>query len=184
MELQNFKKIYSYLLEIYTTRKKNKITIEVDISGIIIKRGPGIFIKGIYDILPYNTCNCNFIASKTIYQLNEKRKSNYYFIPVPFFNELIYNKWVNIKKANKLILGPNFVPSFWRRFPNKNIWKEKKFSEILKQVKGIAVHSKRVRNYLSKRTNTTNLYKKYKIIRPCTNIKPKNIKRVRNYFIF
>jgi hypothetical protein len=46
------------------------------------------------------------------------------------------------------------VPIFWRRFPNKKIWKERRFSEILKQVKGIAVHSKRVRNYLSKRSNT------------------------------
>lgn len=67
------------------------------------------------------------------------------------------------------------MPTIWRLFPNKNVWKEKKFSEILKQVKGIAIHSERVRDYLSKRTNTTNLYKKYKIIRPCTNIKPKNI---------
>jgi hypothetical protein len=45
------------------------------------------------------------------------------------------------------------VPIFWRGFPNKKIWKERRFSEILKQVKGIAVHSKRVRNYLSKRSN-------------------------------
>jgi hypothetical protein len=68
------------------------------------------------------------------------------------------------------------VPIFWRRFPNKKIWKERRFSEILKQVKGIAVHSKRVRNYLSKRSNTVNLLNKFIIIRPCTNIKPKNIK--------
>ena len=77
---------------------------------------------------------------------------------------------------NKLILGPCFVPTYWRLFPNKKIWKENKFSEILKQVKGIVVHSKRVRNYLSKRSNTINLLNKFKIIRPCTNIKPKYIK--------
>ena len=43
------------------------------------------------------------------------------------------------------------------------------------QVRGIAVHSKRVRNYLSKRTNTINLIQKFKIIRACTNINPINI---------
>jgi hypothetical protein len=45
----------------------------------------------------------------------------------------------------------------------------------LKHVKGIAIHSERVVNYLSKRSNTINLINKFKIIRPCTNIKPKNI---------
>ena len=45
----------------------------------------------------------------------------------------------------------------------------------MKHVKGIAVHSERVVNYLSKRSNTINLINKFKIIRPCTNIKPKNI---------
>lgn len=68
------------------------------------------------------------------------------------------------------------MPNIWRLFPNKKIWKERRFTEILKQVKGIAVHSKRVRNYLSKRTNTSNLFNKFTIIRACTNIKPKEVK--------
>jgi hypothetical protein len=110
-----------------------------------------------------------------MYPFEEKKNSHYYFIPYPKFNESIFNKWIKIKKVNKLILGPIFVPEIWELFPNKNIWKEKIFTKILRQVKGIAVHSKRVRNYLSLRTNTKNLIKKYKIIRPCTNIKPKNI---------
>ena len=76
----------------------------------------------------------------------------------------------------KLILGPCFVSINWRLFPNKKIWKERNFIEILNRVKGIAVHSERVRNYLSKRTNTINLLNKFKIIRPLTNIKPKYIK--------
>ena len=65
------------------------------------------------------------------------------------------------------------MPRIWRNFPNKKIWKERRFSEILKQVKGIAVHSKRVKNYLSKRSNTLSLINKFKIIRSCTNINPK-----------
>jgi hypothetical protein len=138
--------------------------------------GPLNFIKGIYDILPYNTSKCNFISSENINPSKEKNNSNYYFIPYPKFNESIYNKWINIKKVNKLILGPIFVPELWGLFPNKNIWKEKRFSKILRQVKGIAVHSKRVRNYLAIKSNTVNLNKKFKIIRPCTNINPKNIK--------
>ena len=72
-------------------------------------------------------------------------------------------------------MGPIFVPDIWGLFPNKNIWKEKRFSEILRQVKGIVVHSKRVRNYLSIKSNSKNLIKKYKIMRPCTNINPKNV---------
>ena len=38
------------------------------------------------------------------------------------------------------------------------------------------MHSERVRNYLINRTNTFNLNKKFKIIRPCSNINPKDIK--------
>lgn len=52
----------------------------------------------------------------------------------------------------------------------------KKISEILKQIKGIAIHSERVRKHLSQRSNTINMLNKYKIIRPCTNLKPKYIK--------
>ena len=153
------------------------MTIEVDISGIQNHRGPGIFLKGIYDILPYNTGNCNFISSKAIYPSRGKKHSNYYYIPSPQFDELIYNKWVNIKKANKLILGPNFVPNSWEYFPKEIFWQERRFSEILNDVKGIAVHSKRVINHLINRTNikTSCLFKKFKIILPCVNIKPKLI---------
>ena len=127
--------------------------------------------------MPYNSGNCNYISSKTVYPSRGKQKSNYYYIPFPQFDEFIYNKWVNIKKANKLILGPNFVPNSWEYFPIGSIWQERRFSEILNDVKGIAVHSKRVINHLISRTNinTSSLFKKFKIIRPCTNIKPKNI---------
>jgi hypothetical protein len=155
---------------------KTHITIEVDISAYLLKRGPGNLVRGIHDILPYKTKYCNFIPSKAIYPSKEKRDFNLYFIPVPKFNESIYNEWINIKQVNKLILGPCFVPTKWKLFPKKNVWKERYFSEILKQVKGIAIHSERVRNHLSKRSNTINMLNKYKIIRPCTNLKPKYIK--------
>jgi len=152
------------------------VTIEVDITGISNKRGPGIFLKGLYDILPYNAGNCNFIDSKEIYPIREKIKSDYYYFPFPQIDEIIYNKWLKIRKENKLILGPNFVPFSWEDFPIENIWQERMFSEILKKIKGIAVHSERDRNHLINRTNTIKLIKKFRIIRPCTNIKPKNIK--------
>ena len=161
--------------EIYNRGKIKNLTIEIDVNGISNRRGPGIFLKGLYDILPYNTGYCNFISSKKIYPFRRMIKSDYYYFPFPQIDEFIYNKWVKIKKANKLILVPNFVPTSWKRFPVEDIWQERKFSEIIKQVKGIAVHSERVRNHLINRTNTINLIKKYKIIRPCTNIKPKNI---------
>ena len=121
--------------------------------------------------------NCNYISSKTIYPSRGKQKSNYYYIPFPQFDEFIYNKWINIKKANRLILGPNFLPNSWESFSNGDIWQERRFLEVLNDVKGIAVHSRRVIYYLINRTNinNSNLFKKFKIIRPCINIKPKNI---------
>ena len=79
------------------------ITIEVDVSATLNKRGPGIFIKGINNILPYKTKNCKFISSKTIYSFKRKSRANFYFIPYPHFNELIFNKWIEIKKVNKLL---------------------------------------------------------------------------------
>lgn len=121
--------------------------------------------------------NCNYISSKTIYLSRGKQKSNYYYIPFPQFDEFIYNKWINIKKANRLILGPNFLPNSWESFLNGDIWQERRFLEVLNDVKGITIHSRRVINHLINRTNinNSNLFKKFKIIRPCTNIKPKNI---------
>ena len=64
----------------------------------------------------------------------------------------------------------------WRAFPNKKIWYEQQFPNIIKQVHGIAVHSIRVRNYLAERSNITDLIKKFKIIRSCTNLIPKEVK--------
>lgn len=92
------------MLEIYFVEKmkKKNITIEVDISAYLLIGGPGIFVRGIHDILPYKTKNCIFIPSKAIYPFKEKRNSNLYYIPFPRFNESIYNKWINIKKVNKL----------------------------------------------------------------------------------
>ena len=113
--------------------------------------------------MPYNSGYCNFISSKTIYPLRRNTKSDYYYFPFPQIDELIYNKWLKIKKANKLILGPNFIPFSWKRFPIEDIWQERRFSEILKQIKGIAVHSERVRNHLIYRTNTSNLIKNSKL---------------------
>ena len=69
------------------------------------------------------------------------------------------------------------MPNSWESFPNGDIWQERRFSEVLNDVKGIAVHSQRVISHLINRTKLNNsiLLKKFKIIRPCTNINPKNI---------
>jgi len=50
-------------------------------------------------------------------------------------NENIYNKWIKINRVNSLLLGPNFVPNDWFKFPNINIWHERKFREILSAIK-------------------------------------------------
>lgn len=157
-----------------------EILIEVDISGITGLRGPSIFNKGIYEILPYNISSCNFISSNSIYPINSKNRTNYFYIPYPRLKEDIYNEWIKINGTNKLILGPNFVPVNWFSFPNKNYWEERRFPEIINEVKGIAVHTNRVKNHLIQKSNTQNMRNKYINIRPCTNLKPENIKSFDN----
>jgi len=185
MKIKITKKLYFILYLIilieYIYYKENKnIIIQVDISGRKGKRGPGKFVKGISEILPYNVYSCRFIGVSSINTKIERNKANYFFLPIPKLSEKHFIKLVNLKKANKLLLGPIFVPKFWNKFPNKNIWKEKNFNEILRIVKGILVHSKRVRDYLAKKSNSTNLIKKFKIIRPCTNLIPKNVNSFKN----
>ena len=156
---------------------KKPYLVEVNISGSEGERGPSKFIKGIKDILPYySSGNCFFVSSNNINPINGKNKSDFFFLPVARFSNFIYNKWINIGKVNRLILGPIFVPNFWSFFPNKRIWYEKRFPEILQSVKGIGVHSTRVRDYLAKRSNTTDKISKFIIIRPCTNLAPKKVK--------
>lgn len=153
-----------------------RIIIEIDISGANIgEGGPAIFTKGMKELLPYNVSHCTFIASQRIFPINAKNKSDYFYLPFPRYSESLYDEWVKNKRANSLILGPCFVPSLWNLFPYKGFWKERRFREILTTIKGIAVHSTRVRNHLSSRSNTTDLLSKFKIIRPCTNLMPKKI---------
>ena len=130
--------------------------------------------------MPYNTSNCIFVKSKDIYSDNEKNKYDFLYVPIVRLNETYFKKWINIREANKLILGPIFIPNTWVAFPNKRIWYERQFTNILKIIKGLAIHSKQLRNHLASRSNTTDMINKYKIIRACTNLKPKYIKAFNN----
>ena len=176
LKIGNFSKC-KYFLNDKKDKTKKKYIIEVDVSfskkGY---RGPGAFIKGIKDILPYNTDNCNFIESKDIHSENRKNKYDFLYVPIARFNESYFNKWIKIRESNKLILGPIFVPNTWIAFPNQKIWYERKFKNILRLINGIAIHSNQLRNHLASKSNTIDMINKYKIIRACTNIKPKNIK--------
>lgn len=84
--------------------KKKNIIIEVDVSATLNRGGPGIFIKGLHDILPYKTKKCNFIPSRNIYPIKSKKKTNFYYIPFPHISEQMFNKWINIRKVNKLLV--------------------------------------------------------------------------------
>lgn len=176
--INNYNKFFykNCLVKLNNTYKKKEIIIEVEIFRNKTGGGPTKFIEGIDNILPFNISNCRFIASKTIFPINSLNKSDYFFLPFPRYNESIFNEWIKIRKARKLILGPVFVPIFWRDFPNKYIWNERRFKEIINRIKGIGVHSNRVRNYLAQKSNTLDKIEKYKIIRPCSNLKPKNVK--------
>lgn len=155
----------------------SKYIIEVDIGPSKYDGGgPVQLSKGIAKVLPYKTNNCLFIPSESISLENSKKNSHYFFISFPGINEQIFEQWKKINKTNALLLGPNYVPIFWRAFPIESKWKEKNFREILKNIKGYVVHSERVRNHLSTRSKTTDMLNKYIISRACTYIMPKKIK--------
>ena len=157
------------------------IIIEIDISQADRDgRGPIQFIKSIANILPYKNKGCLFIPSKSIRPINSKNKSNYFYKSYPYFPESIYKEWIISNRSNNLILGPNFIPSKWNYFPNKRLWKEREIRKILINIKGIVVHSKRVRNHLATRSNTIDLSKKFIIVRACTNAKQKYIRPFKN----
>lgn len=135
---------YKFTQNFHNTKIEiNKLLIEIDITFNKGERGPYKFINSINDILPYSKNKCIFIPSKLKYPIKPKYKSDYIYIPFHRFNESIYKESVKNKEVNKLILGPIFVPNIWKRFPNKDVWKERRFSNIIKEVKGIGVHSKR-----------------------------------------
>ena len=96
------------------------------------------------------------------------------------------NKLRANNKAQTLLLGPNFVPLSWNDFPNQKHFRERKFREILESIKGLIVHSIRVRNHLATSSNTTDLLNKFIILRACTDIIPLDIKsfQERNIDIF
>lgn len=160
--------------------KIKRFLIEVDIYSDKGGRGPDKFIEGLNEILPYRTNNCIFFPSLYLNIINGNNNSDFLFLPFPRFDEKTYNECIKINKVNKLILGPIFVPNFWYNFPDKDIWKEKRFQEIIKEVKGIGVHSNRVKEYLAHKSNTTNMLQKFIVIRPCTNLIPKFIKPFKN----
>ena len=97
-------------------------------------------------------------------------------ITLPSKDEKTYNKWFKIKRVNYLLLGPNFVPINWFKFPIKNYWYEFKFREILSTIKEVVVHSNRVRDHLMIRTNTQDLKNKFILSRACSYILPNDIK--------
>jgi hypothetical protein len=166
----------SLLSTIKKINKKKSILIEVDISKSNSgNRGPSKFVQGIKEVLPYNTNECIFIPLKNIFLINNSKNSNYFFLPFSI-SESFYNNLIFLNKAKNILIGPSFIPTNWNSFPNNKIWKERKMLEILNSVKGIVVHSNRVRDYLSKKSNSSkNLIKKFKIVRACTNLMPENI---------
>ena len=179
---KNNKKIIIFIILIlinirYFYANIKKIIIEIDISGGLIgEGGPAKFVRGLNETLPYNTRNCRFISSKRISPNNGRNKSDFFYLPFPFFSESIYKQWISIKRINNLLLGPCFVPTLWCSFPRKKIWYESRFREVLNAVKGVVVHSYRVRNHLIGKSNTSDMKNKFKIVRACTNLKPENIK--------
>ena len=156
---------------------KKPLIIDVDVSGRIGKFGPAKFMHGIYEVLPYNTSNCIFIPHDKILPSNANNKSDFIYLPCPSNREHIYNEWARGPYLKKLIFGPLFVPGKWLYFPQKQNWNERRFGEISNSIKAMAFHSDRNLEYISQRSNTTHLIdKKFMIIRPCTNMKPKHVK--------
>ena len=159
-----------------TNIKSNKLVIQVDISQSKQgKGGPIILQRGISKVLPYETKYCKFIPADEINPKNIKY-IDYFLITLPTMNEKIYGKWIKIKRVNSLLLGPNFVPISWYKFPDTNIWHERRYREILSSIKGVVVHSYRVRDHLMIKSNTQDLINKYILLRSCSYNLPNDIK--------
>ena len=140
-------------------------------------RGPAHFLKGITKILPYKNDKCIFISNDNLNPLNVSNESDYFFLPYEtMMSEESFDEWIKVGKVNKLIIGPMFVPSNWFNFPNKKYWKERNYRKPVSLVKRMAVHSVRIKNYLTKRANITDLDHKYVNLRACTNLRPKYVK--------
>ena len=166
---------------LFIFNKQKKIIIEVDISKSFYDGGgPVQLSKALRDVLPYETEKCRFIASRSMTPKNGKNKTDYFYLPFPCLAESVYEEWSRINRSQSLLLGPCFVPINWNLFPYKGIWKERRFREILETIKGLVVHSKRIREHLSTRSNTTDLLYKYKFLRPCTGIMPKSVEKFEN----
>ena len=156
--------------------EKNKKVIGVDITKPKEKRGgPAMLINGISKALPYETKYCKFVPLDGIYP-SDKKEIDYYYFPYPSMGENTYEEWKNIQRANSLLLGPAFIPANWREFPNNKYWPERRFKEILSTIKGIIVHSERVRDHLIEKSKTQDLINKFIILRPCTVFLPNDIK--------
>jgi hypothetical protein len=156
--------------------KRIKLVIQVDISRSKKgKGGPIVLQRGISKVLPYEAKYCKFIPADGIYP-DDIKNIDYFFITSPSMNDKIYNEWIKINRVNSLLLGPNFVPYNWNKFPNTNVWYERKFREILSEIKGVVVHSNRVRDHLMIKSNTQDLINKFILLRPCTYNLPNNIK--------
>ena len=177
LDSKNISINFFIFLNIYISKKLKPKIIEIDTSEISKYGGPGRFSKGIYKFLPFISDKCIFIFSSFI---NFIFQIDYYYFPFPKFKERYFEKLFENKIINKYILGPIFVPKKWNSFPLKGNWKEERFPQILNSVKGIVVHSKRVLAYLAKRSNTTNNLKKYIVVRACSNIKPRKVKKFKN----
>ena len=170
------------LIIYYFIRKEKKIIIGVDISKTFLNLGGGpvSLQKGIAKVLNYESKKCKFISFKQISPENIPKNIDYFYNSYPLMKESEYNLWKEKNRANSLLLGPNLVPSFWYGFPNKRYWSERNFRDLLLSTKAHVVHSIRVRDYLATRSNTTDLINKFIILRPCTNIMPKDIESFEN----
>ena len=165
-------KFMTFKIYIYKKLYHNSI-VEISLAGIKSRYGPGSLLRGINQVLPFTWRNCSFISSHNI---RNYIKPDFFFFPSPKFSENNYHQFIKTNLINKFILGPLLVPKHWNSFPSKNLWVEMNFPVILNLSKGIAVHSSRVRDYLANKTNTSYNINKFKIIRPCTNLKPKTVK--------
>ena len=164
-----------------TNINEKKVIIEIDTSGSHVnERGPAKFSRGLKDLLPFDAGHCHFKDGGRILPKSAKNKVDYFYLPWPRYSESLYDEWSKYNRSNSLILGPNFVPNFWNSFPNKAYWKERRFREILTTIKGLVVHSERVRDHLLQRSNTTDLESKVILVGACTNLKANNINPFKN----
>lgn len=143
--------------------------------------GPQALVQGMIKSAKtfYGRCDFRFDYKCGYQEIAANDDPNVFFLTIrpDNFNKMvskIYKK--QPKKLRNALFGPIPIPEVWFNFPNGNPF-ERNFTNTLTMIAGWMVHSRRVRNHLTSRSNTEHLAHKLPLLPACTALHPKTVKK-------